>query len=434
MRARLWAPVAAVLVAVVSAGLAPPAHAATAAPALAVTVPKGALLTLPVADRFRDSVRLAVTARAAWRVDVLAVGHTSTVVLAAGVQLRSATAGYAATVTVSDRHLHRGTWTIRVRRSGHPGTTADASRHLPVGSGIARTVSVLPSATTYFPFKDGHLDTATATVTARDETGAAVPVHGTLQLAAGSHTRSATVAGSTGPATVRISTVGLPIGAAALVARVAGPAGAAAGARRTLALAATRVTKASVQSATTEVDPVIDGLADSLSVKVSSISSIGSVVPVTGSLRVIAPDGSTARTWALSTSKTQTITWDGRMADGRLAPGSYRLAVSMKGPQGAAVTAGQPVTVSSFHLPYRVQNLLAGGTGNQQGLAVSGGHVFVTTDLTLGRARIDEYDGSGSLLHTMGPLALGHAAEVAVRESTGELYVANGGPGTRTQV
>jgi DNA-binding beta-propeller fold protein YncE len=92
--------------------------------------------------------------------------------------------------------------------------------------------------------------------------------------------------------------------------------------------------------------------------------------------------------------------------------------------------------VSSEHLPYRVRTLfaLAPFTGNQQGLAEHAGTVYVAADLGADGTRIDlRSRASGALIRSIGPLRLGHAAEISVG-SDGLLYVVNGGPATDTKV
>jgi DNA-binding beta-propeller fold protein YncE len=183
-----------------------------------------------------------------------------------------------------------------------------------------------------------------------------------------------------------------------------------------------------------ELQPVVDGRADTVTIEVRGTTTTGRSMPAKGTLAVVGPAGTLA-SWPLTTSRWEPFTWDGRV-DGVIAAGEYTLRATLKGPQGAIRTATAPLTVTKAHLPYRVRTLfdLPVGTGNQQGLAERGGTVYVTTDLGGGETRIDLLDReTGTLIRSIQPLPLGHGAEVTVGPD-GLLYVVNGGPLSPTKI
>ncbi|WP_433472100.1 hypothetical protein ACQPZP_24755 [Spirillospora sp. CA-142024] len=101
---------------------------------------------------------------------------------------------------------------------------------------------------------------------------------------------------------------------------------------------------------------------------------------------------------------------------------------------GAAVLAGaRPAAADgpsyTFDLVFNVPH-----TDNMQGLAYARGRFYVGFDVGGGNGVIREYDRDGTTLKESAPLAVGHAAEISVRDRDGRLYVATGGGTNPTKV
>lgn len=73
-------------------------------------------------------------------------------------------------------------------------------------------------------------------------------------------------------------------------------------------------------------------------------------------------------------------------------------------------------------------------TGNLQGLAYRRGRFIAGFDVGDGNGVLREYSATGEKIKESAPLAVGHAAEVAVEDATGLLYVATGGGTNPTKV
>ena len=417
------------------AAIAPVETAAAATAPLAVTVP-ATVLVLPAADGFHDSTSVRVMAGKGWAVDVVAVRGTRTVTIRKRVALKPVRPGfYAADVRVGVGLVTAGSWKVQARRSAHPSTRATAARTLRVGSGVARSVGLRSSVTTLYPYRDGYRERAVVTVTARDETGTGLPFAGAVRAVSHGKTRAIALRSSTGRATGTLSLAGLPTGIGAVTASARGPAGAThLSAPLRLTLRTTGVSTVRLRPSLAELQPVVDGRADAMTISVSSTTTTGKAYAATGTLAVVGPAGTVA-SWPLTTTRTTKVTWDGRVK-GVIAAGDYTLRATLKGPQGTARTATASLAVTKTHLPFRVRTLyeLPVASGNQQGLAESGNTVYVTADLGGGTTRIDLLDReTGTLIRSIGPLPLGHGAEVSVG-SNGLLYVANGGGATLTKV
>ncbi|NYE14483.1 hypothetical protein [Actinomadura citrea] len=101
---------------------------------------------------------------------------------------------------------------------------------------------------------------------------------------------------------------------------------------------------------------------------------------------------------------------------------------------GAAALAGaRPAAADgrtyTFDLLFNVPH-----TDNMQGLAYRRGRFYVGFDVGGGHGVIREYDRDGTTLKESAPLAVGHAAEISVRDRDGLLYVATGGGTNPTKV
>ena len=397
--------------------------------ALAVDVVESPVLTLPAKDGLRDSTRIRVRSGTKGAVDVLAVSGKKVVHLGDAVTLAKARTGFARSVRVPVSALKPGGWSIRVRRADDRTIRARVVPALLVGTGTPVHVLLRPAARTLRPWRDGVLDAAVAAVTATDETGTAIPIRGTVRLQAGPKHRIRPLDAAGG---VEIPATGLPLGRASLTAEVTGPAGKAVTRTAPLTLAPTGVGRLRIARSSDTVQPVVDGLLDSVLLSTSGAAVADSPAAVSGSL-TLALGATVVKRFAVRDGTARTFGWDGR-TDGVIVPGTYTATLSLRGPDGPARTKATTLLVTKEHLPHRVQDLFAVAAGNQQGLAVHDGVFYVGFDNGDGSGRIEKYDGRGAPVGTIGPLAIGHAAELSYSTTTGLLYAANGGGGNRTMV
>lgn len=423
-------PIAVALTALLAAGLVPigaTGASASTGDALTAEIVGGAVLTLPAGDGLQDSTRVRIASTAGGDVDLLAVKGKRRVRLADAVAMKPTATGWQRTVTVPVRGLLAGSWTLVARRSDDHDVRARTALPLRVGSGLPTQVAVTPSAVRLYPYRDRTLDSVTVTASATDETGTLLPVRGSVRIDAGAlnRTRALTATGA------RLSVVGLPVGPARLTTTFTGPAGSAV--RTTaLTLAPTGVGALRLAASTDTVQPVADGLLDTVVLTTSGEAAASSPAKVSGELTVSNRFG-VLKSWKVTDGGPRTFTWDGRVA-GVIVPGVYTATLTLRGPEGTDRVRTQRLTVSKDHLPYRVRDLFGVGEGNQQGLAVHDGLFYVATDVDTTSSRVDVYDGTGTLVRTLGVLPIGHGAELAYSTTTGLLYAANGGPTNPTSV
>ena len=396
--------------------------------ALAFDLPAGTALTLPAKDGLRDRAVVHVRSAKPGFVDVDAVRGRKTIRLATHLALQTAPSGWSRAVTVQVAGLTAGTWRLRTQRSSAHAVQA-RSRPFAVGTGAPVHVFVRPAVRTLYPLKDGLLDSATVTVVVTDETGGVLPVHGAVRIDGGSKhvTRTLTKAG-----TATLPITALPLGAATVTATVTGPAGAKAVRTTGLMLAPTGVGSLRIARSSDTVQPVVDGLLDSVVLTTTGATSAGSTGKVSGTLTV-SKGATVAATFRVRDGKRHAFTWDGRVK-GVALPGSYTVSLSLKGPQGPARTRTTTLVVTKAHLPYAVRDLFSVAAGNQQGLAVRKGFFYVGYDIGNAHSEIQRYDGTGLHSGTLGPLPIEHVAELAYSTTTDLIYAANGGARTLTKV
>ncbi|WP_375388168.1 hypothetical protein [uncultured Amnibacterium sp.] len=407
---------------------------ATAAPrpvgaALAVDVTGSAALTLPAGDGLRDATKVRIRSGEGGAVDLIATRGKKSVHLADAVRLAKAGASWQRTVRVTIPQLSAGTWSLRARRSDDRAVAAKAPTPLTVGSGKPVHVAIRPVARTLYPWQDGVLDRADVTVVATDETGTAVPVQGSVRIDAAKR-HVAKPVGATGLA--RLSVVGLPLGTAAVTAKVTGPAGKAVTRRSTLVLAPTGVGSITLTRSSDTLQPVKDGFLDTETLTVGGAASAGSPAKVSGTLTISLGKQVVAQ-WAVPDGSPRAVSWDGRTL-GAIVPGSYTATLTLRGPEGLPTARSRTILVTKDHLPYTVQDLFSAAAGNQQGLAVHDGTFYVGYDNGDGTSRIETFGSNGQPIATLGPIAIGHAAELAFSTVSGLLYAANGGAANPTQV
>jgi hypothetical protein len=395
----------------------------------------GGVLTLPAGDGLRDRTTVRILAASGGRVDVDAIRGKKKVHLATGIALKKVKQGWAKTVAIDVSDLTAGTWRLRSQRSDLHGVWAWGSTSIRVGSGAAAHVAVRPAARTLYPYRDGSLDAAAVTVVGQDETMAVVPVTGTVRIDAGRKhvTRKLSKAG-----TATLPVTALPLGAATLTTTVTGPAGKKAVRRTALTLAPTAVGSLRVVRSSDTVQPVRDGLLDSVVLTTSGTASGGSKAKVSGTL-TIAKGKTVAATFPVKDGKPHAFTWNGRVggtldAGGTIVSGTWTVTLALRGPQGVVRTRTTTLKVTKDHLPYAVRSMFTLADGNQQGLAVRNGSFYVGYDIGNDLSRIDVYDGAGLRVSSLGPLPIAHVAELAYSTVTGMLYAATGGAQTPTKV
>ena len=408
-----------------TAPTASPAPTAPAGRTLALDAVDLPVLTLPAGDGLRDSMRLRIRAGVQGDLDVVARQGRRTVRLVTAAPLLPAGAGWQRTVHVRTADLGLGRWQLIARRTDTPGVRASTS--LRVGSGLPVSVSVLPKTRTLQPYRDGVLDALDLTVIAADETGVALPVSGTVRIDVGTqHRTRALQAGA-----VHMSVIGLPVGAAVVTAAIR-TAGGTTERTTPMLLTATAVSALRLTTSADTVQPVADGLLDTVTLTTSGTLASDSPAPMSGSLTVAGLAG-TVKRWTVPSGAPATFSWDGRV-HGVIAPGVYTVTLTLRGPEGGPRSRAMNITVSKDHLPYRVRDLFGVADGDQQGLAVHDGLFYVATDVGAGSARIDVYDAKGVRTRSIGPLAIGHGAALSFSTTTGTLYAANGGAAFPTTV
>jgi hypothetical protein len=329
-----------------------PAAAADGDPtALTATVSK--LLTLPAADGFNDSAVLTVIANGPATVKpVILDDADAALTLPALPELTLTDADEDGTfkgtlaLTLTGLGLTAGDYSVRVTETTLTDLTATAP--LTIGSGHAVDVT-LTSTDAFYPYADRYLDTVKARVTARDETGTAVPFSGYVMFNNGQVSKKAAITWAPGDDNfVYISVANLTLGSASLLAKVHGPAGPNTTATKPIALLATKLTTVALAKDVSTVYPVVDGFQDTVGIKFAAHTAGPAYVGVTGEV-TISLNGTTVKSWDLVSSKTRTFTWNG-LNGGKIVPGKYTVKVSAKGPQGSSRSAIMYVNVSNKKL------------------------------------------------------------------------------------
>jgi hypothetical protein len=324
------------------------AGAATATAEEAATVTLGALetLTLPAGDGVRDSASLSITADAATTV-ALEIRHVEGEPVATLPSVDITDPGTPASASISVADLPAGALEVVATPVGGESVVAA----LTVGSGEPSSVSLSLSASTIFTWSKASPRSTTATVTAVDETGLAVPFTGSVTAKVGTKTSTAAVTSTTGTAaTASFPVSKFTVGTGTVVAKVRSLAGSTyyQSGTKSLKVLQTAVMSVSLSRSLSTVYPSKDSYRDTVKFTITPKSSTGVVVPATGSVKVT-KSGKTIKSWSLTSSKTQSFTWDGKVS-GRIVPGTYSVTVTIKGPEGYTKTASTKVVVSSKKL------------------------------------------------------------------------------------
>ena len=77
--------------------------------------------------------------------------------------------------------------------------------------------------------------------------------------------------------------------------------------------------------------------------------------PATGSLKITRL-GKVVKTWALTSSDAESLTWDGKVS-GKVVPGTYTVTASVKGPEGSSHSATTTVKVDSGKLVTKTRTI-----------------------------------------------------------------------------
>ena len=287
------------------------------------------MLTLPSGDGVRDVLTATVTSPTGAPVTITAIRTGRTVTVARSVSPAAVRGGWSVRIRVPVRLLTAGSWTLHAAQSGRSAAAAHALR---VGSGAIRTLTLTPDRSSYFPRSRGAPSRIGATVRGADETGATVPVAGTVKVVEGRASRTATITRAD-PGVGHVSVTGFPDGTGALSVRVTGPAGAARTVTRSVHLEPTVLRTVTATRSWPTVQPVIDDQLDTVTISASATSSSGVAVPVHGDIR-ISRGGTVVRSWSLTSSSVRHVVWDGRVG-GSIVAGTYTVTVRERGPEGA---------------------------------------------------------------------------------------------------
>ena len=242
---------------------------------------------------------------------------------------------YVLTVDLVFGGVHKQkTWTVKV-----------------VPTQINATTVVLSSGV-FFPARDGYRDIVSIRLASSTSTGTWIPVTGWVEIFHGGRVelriplrRSDQTVTWNGTVSGRVT----PPGGYLVRAVIRGPEGAprtSADAR--LVVAQTRVTRAALVLSAGSVFPVRDGYRDSVTFSTAGTASTGQLIRVAGSLQVL--DGSRVL-WTVPVRNTggNAYVWNGRTG-GSVEPGSFVVKLTLRGPEGAAISRTARIVVSGKHL------------------------------------------------------------------------------------
>ena len=314
------------------------------------------VITLPAGDGVRDTTDVTLTSDLPTSVVVSIQDETWAVVDTLDpVDLTAES--LSATVTVPVAGLSAGNYYLVATPVGAD-DTATVTTGITVGSGEPSTVSVDLSDYTIFTLASATPHATTATVSAVDETGEAVPFEGTVSATVGGKTATAAVASSDGSgATASISGTALGAGTGPVTATVH-----AVGSSTTytsdpvdIDVLSTGITGVSIARTASSVYPYKDYYRDTVSFTVTPATTTGSPISATGSVKITRL-GKTVKTWTLTSSAARKFTWDGKVG-GKIVTGTYTVTVSIKGPEGPTKTASTTVKVDSGKLVSKTKSI-----------------------------------------------------------------------------
>lgn len=348
MKKLFVAPFVFTTIAAISLAGAPAATADEGDPAVAVWLsePSASTLTLPAGDGVRDVASIEVGATAATTVALRLIDRHDAAVIRElpSIELTDAE-GLSGTVTLSlDGITTAGQYALEAA----PTSGEAASAEFTVGSGKPQAAALTLNRDLIYTYKGAKVRTVDARVSARDETGLAVPFTGTVVATVGTKKATHKVASTTGASTkTTIAGSSLAPGTAKVV-FTATAQGASATAKDSVLVKNFAVTKTSIKASERTLYPTKDGYLDATRFTVSTATTTGTTVAASGSVKVTR-GGKTVASWKLTSSKKWSAAWNGKV-NGKVVPGTYTVKASVKGPEGATKTASTTVTVKAGKL------------------------------------------------------------------------------------
>ena len=310
-----------------------------------VVVNKPGILTLPNGDGVRDTTSFTVEADAPTTVALSLVDPADESVVSVLDPVILTEGALTATVPLTLEGVVRpGGFALRATPEGGETT----STKVMIGSGQPQFANIALSRSVIYTYKKATARSSVATVYARDETGERVPFTGSVAAKVGSKTVTSKVSSAAGAdAKVTIAATSLPLGAGTVTFTATAQGLTSKGsAKLTVRNVAVTATKISASQRT--VYPAKDGYLDATKIALSASTSTGKTIGATGTVKIVR-GSKTVRTWKLSSSKSWSATWDGKVG-GKVVPGTYTVKVALKGPEGATKSASTTIAVKTGKL------------------------------------------------------------------------------------
>ena len=348
MKKSFVAPFVFLTIAAISLAGAPAAVADDSEPAPTpanVVVTGPGILTLPNGDGVRDTTSFTVEADAPTTVALSLVDPADESVVSVLDPVILTEGSLTATVPLTlDGVVRPGGFALRATPEG--GETR--STKVMIGSGQPQFANIALSRSVIYTYKKATARSSVATVYARDETGERVPFTGSVAAKVGSKTVTSKVSSAAGAdAKVTIAATSLPLGAGTVTFTATAEGLTSKGsAKLTVRNVAVTATKVSASQRT--VYPAKDGYLDATKIAVSASSSTGKTIGATGTVKIVR-GSKTVRTWKLSSTKSWSTTWDGKVG-GKVVPGTYTVKVAVKGPEGGTKSASTTIAVKKGKL------------------------------------------------------------------------------------
>lgn len=305
----------------------------------------GATLTLPDGDGVRDTTTMTLESDVPTTVTVEILDNEGTRIGEPVAVVDLADGALVSDVTLPVAGLPAGNLTVRAT----PTAGAPVSSWVIVGSGTPATTKLSVSPRTFFTWSKSTVRAAVASMWAKDETGLTVPFTGVVIAKAGGKTQTVAVSSLTG-ATAKATLSGgkLAAGAGTVQATLTAAGVSATTSPVSVTVKSTAVSATKLSASLSTIYPTKDGYRDSVKLTVKNTTTTGGAVPASGSVTVTSK-GKTVKSWALSSSKTWSASWDGKVK-GKVVPGTYTVTARVKGPEGATKTSSAKVVVKKGKL------------------------------------------------------------------------------------